>query len=426
MMLAHLMSSMRLGNGTSVRKKRLLFIIGSSAFGGAEIVILNLLKAIDYETTTVFLGSPVDVFSKILNDLQLPVKILRFPAPFSDKFFSIFISWLRYLKRLRPDKIILAEVYLRYFPLPISLAAFVVARGNLWMMQLHVPPERTKQNSRTRWGFISKAELRERFWAWLTKDTLAVSHGVKDRLVRCYGYASKPIGIVYNGIDTKHFTPVPRDTRRVLRRDMQIPEDAVVVVSTARLAELKRLDRLIRAFGALSFGQSDLWLLLTGDGPLRDELKGLAQSVNNQENISFLGFVEDVCPVLRASDIYVLPSDEEAFGLALAEAMACELVCVATKTVGPSEIIEDGVNGFLTDLTYDGILKGLDRALRLGIEERQAIGHRARQRIVDNFRVEESVAKGLAFMKIDSARRSTSAITESRWSSSAFRVHAGL
>ncbi len=96
--------------------------------------------------------------------------------------------------------------------------------------------------------------------------------------------------------------------------------------------------------------------------------------------------------------------------------MACELVCVTTKTVGPSEIIEDGVNGFLTELRYDGVFKALDRALRLGIEERRIMGHRARQRIVANFRVEEAVAKGLAFMKIDPAtpHHSTLAIRDSR------------
>jgi glycosyltransferase involved in cell wall biosynthesis len=385
------------------RKKRLLFLYRATALGGSEIVVLNLLKAIDYETTTVFLASPVDVFSKILRDLEVPVTCLPLTVPFNGKFFGTFISWLRCLMPLRPDKIILAEAGFRDFPFSTSLAAFVVARGNFWMMQLHPPPERAKQNSRTRLGFISRAGLRERLWAWLTRDTLAVSHGVKDRLVRCYGYAPKQIGVVYNGIDTKHFTPVSQDARRALRGDLKIPENAVVVVSTARLAEVKRLDRLMRAFGALSFEHSDLWLLLTGDGPLRDHLKHLAEGVNKDENIRFLGYVEDVCPVLRASDIYVLPSDEEGFALALAEAMACELVCVATKTVGPSEIIEDGVNGFLTDLTYDGVLKGLDCALRLSNKERHAIGRRARQRILGNFCVEEAVAKGLAFMKIDQA-----------------------
>lgn len=174
-----------------------------------------------------------------------------------------------------------------------------------------------------------------------------------------------------------------------------------MVVSVARLDRIKRLDRLIQAFGALSLERNDLWLLLTGDGPLRDELKSLAQSVNHRENIRFLGHVEDVGAILRASDIYVLPSDEEGFGIALVQAMACELVCVATKTVGRSEIIEDGLNGFLIELTYDGVFKGLHQALRLGHKERAAIGNRARQRVVDNFRVEEAAAKGLAFMQIN-------------------------
>ena len=165
---------------------------------------------------------------------------------------------------------------------------------------------------------------------------------------------------------------------------------------------------MIQAFGVLSLKYNDLRLLLTGDGPLRDDLKSLARSVNNRENIRFLGHVEDVCAILRASDIYVLPSDEEGFGIALAEAMACELVCVATKTVGPSEIIDDGLSGFLTDLTYDGVLKGLDQALRLDHKEREAIGNRARQRIVDNFRVEQTVAKGLAFMEISPATATAS------------------
>ena len=218
-----------------------------------------------------------------------------------------------------------------------------------------------------------------------------------------YGYAPEKIRVVYTGVDTKRFSPVSQDSRKGLRRQLQIPDEAVVVVSAARLHRIKRLDRLIQAFSALSLEYKDLWLLLTGDGPLRDELKRLAQSVNNREHIRFLGHVKDVCAILRASDIYVLPSDEEGFGIALAEAMACELVCVATKTVGPSEIIEDGLNGFLTDLTYDGVLKGLDQALRLGHKERRAIGERARQTVVDNFRVEETTAKSLAFMEINPA-----------------------
>lgn len=389
-------------------KTRLLFLRRTVSFGGSEIVILDLLKAIDYETNTVLLSCPADVFSHALKELKLPVTCLPLTAPFTGGFVRMFISWIRYLICLRPDKIILAEGGFRDFPLSTVLAAFAIARGNIWMMELHPASEPTNENSRARWGFIPRLSPLQRPRAWLARGILAVSQGVKDRLVRDYGYAPKKISVVYNGVDTKRFSPASKDTRRGLRRDLQIPDEAVVVVSAARLDQIKRLDRLIQAFGVLSLKYNDLRLLLTGDGPLRDDLKSLARSVNNRENIRFLGHVEDVCAILRASDIYVLPSDEEGFGIALAEAMACELVCVATKTVGPSEIIDDGLSGFLTDLTYDGVLKGLDQALRLDHKEREAIGNCARQRIVDNFRVEQTVAKGLAFMEISPATATAS------------------
>lgn len=389
-------------------KTRLLFLRRTVSFGGSEIVILDLLKAIDYETNTVLLSCPADVFSHALKELKLPVTCLPLTAPFTGGFVRMFISWIRYLICLRPDKIILAEGGFRDFPLSTVLAAFAIARGNIWMMELHPASEPTNENSRARWGFIPRLSPLQRPRAWLARGILAVSQGVKDRLVRDYGYAPKKISVVYNGVDTKRFSPASKDTRRGLRRDLQIPNEAVVVVSAARLDQIKRLDRLIQAFGVLSLKYNDLRLLLTGDGPLRDDLKSLARSVNNRENIRFLGHVEDVCAILRASDIYVLPSDEEGFGIALAEAMACELVCVATKTVGPSEIIDDGLSGFLTDLTYDGVLKGLDQALRLDHKEREAIGNCARQRIVDNFRVEQTVAKGLAFMEISPATATAS------------------
>jgi glycosyltransferase involved in cell wall biosynthesis len=382
-------------------KKRLLFVRRTIGFGGSEVVILDLLKAIDYEANIVFLATPVDVFSQLLTDLKLPVICLPLTAPFAGGFFRLFVSWIGYLRRCRPDKIILAEGAFRDFPFSAALAAFTVARGNLWMMELHPATEPAAENAGAPWRLISKSGMRERVRAWLSRGILSDSQGIKDCLVRGYGYPPEKIGVVYMGVDTKRFSPASQETRRALREDLQIPDAAFVVVSTARLYLIKRLDRLIRAFGALSAHHNDLWLLLTGDGPLRDELQSLARSVNNSRNIKFLGHVKDVGPILQASDIYVLPSDEEGFGIALVEAMACELVCVATRTIGPSEIVEDGVTGFLTERSDNGVLQGLDQALRLNVRERETIGNRARQRVLDNFRVEEFAVKGLAFMEIN-------------------------
>jgi glycosyltransferase involved in cell wall biosynthesis len=389
--------AMPLRRGCAI-KKRILFLRRLTSFGGSEIVILNLLKAVDYETTLVWLASSRDGFSQHCAALRLPVICVPLTAPFNGGFVRMFVSWLRYLRRLRPDKIILAEGGFRDFPLPAALAAFAIARGDVWMMALHPPGEPAEESVR-----LLPLVARERIRGWLTKGVLSVSKGVKERLVQVYGYSPEKVSVVYNGVDTSRFSPPSQEARRVWRTNLQISDEAVVLVSTARLDQIKRLDRLIQAFGALSLGREHLWLLLTGDGPLGDELRSLARSVNNSEHIRFLGHVKDVRPILWASDIYVLPSNEEGFGIALAEAMACGLVCVATRTVGPSEIIEDALSGFLTELTYEGVLNGIGRALRLSHRDREAIGNRARQRVLDNFQVEKSAIKGLALMQIHSS-----------------------
>jgi glycosyltransferase involved in cell wall biosynthesis len=381
---------------------RLLFLRKTDSFGGSEVVILNLLSRIDYDKAAVTVASSIDVFSNALTSLKLPVKVALLTAPFNGGFARMFTAWVRYLVRLRPDKIVLAEGGFRDFPLSTVLASFIVARGNLWMMELHPPPDRAKGNCDFRYGLISFA-LRERLRAGLTKGILAVSRGVKDRLVNDYGYIPEKVSVVHNGIDSSHFVPPTDQIKNACRSGLNIPRDATILVSTARLHPVKRLDRLIRAFDVLSKEHRELWLVLTCDGPLREQLESLALSVAYPERIKFLGNVKDVARVLQASDIFVLSSDEEGFGLGLVEAMACGLLCISTRTVGPSEIIEDSVDGLLTERSYDGVLKGLERALRINCDARKTIGRRASKTVNDRFRAEVSASKGLAFLNIISA-----------------------
>src|SRR5205085_10310804 len=132
-----------------------------------------------------------------------------------------------------------------------------------------------------------------------------------------------------------------------------------VLVSTARLSGWKRVDRLLEAFESVSDARHDLWLALAGDGPFRAEVETFINGSRAKQRIKLLGYVEDVSAVLQASDIFVLPSDNEGFGIALTEAMATKLVCIATRTAGPDDIIEDGKNGLLVDVRCDGVLTGL-------------------------------------------------------------------
>src|SRR5262249_48366439 len=153
------------------------------------------------------------------------------------------------------------------------------------------------------------------------------------------------------------------------RQIHNIPQKDLLIVSTARLSIQKRIDRLLQAFSFLSSKHKNMWLMLAGDGPLRAELERSIDTLPNRR-IKILGHVDDVTSILQASDIYVLPSDNEGFGIALIEAMATKLVCVATRTAGPDDIIEDGENGFLVDLSYEGVLSGLEKAIEMSPSER--------------------------------------------------------
>jgi glycosyltransferase involved in cell wall biosynthesis len=387
----------------AMKKKRVFFICQTDCYGGSEVVVLDLLKKVDYQKNVVYLASMADVFSDRISRLGLPVSCIPSPALPKGNALALFASWLSFLERLRPSKIVLVNAF-RNFSLPSVLAAFIAARGDIYMLEHSVAPEPPPKSSRLHFGFVPGLGL---WWykaVWplgarghLAKRVLTTSKGVKDRAVE-YGYPSQKVSVVYHGVDTSRFSPAPPDLRRRLRAGLNVPQDATVIISTARLSTEKRIDHVIKAFDSLATVDGKLWLLVVGEGPLRTKLVDLANSSNGRDRIMFLGHLDDVSPAVKASDIYVLSSCTEALGIALLEAMSCKLVCVATRTTGPSEIIEDGGNGFLVHPSDSGILNGLRAALKLDQEQRGFTGSRARQTVLQRFRLEEASERNMVLL----------------------------
>jgi glycosyltransferase involved in cell wall biosynthesis len=235
--------------------------------------------------------------------------------------------------------------------------------------------------------------------ATLCRRVHAVGEELKQWIVRNYGYAPEKVVVAYNGFDASRFCPVSRETRKALRSSFGVPEDGVVIVSTARLSPEKRLDRLIRAFSSLIPRHPNLWLFVAGDGPQEAELRDSVKS-SVSGRVNFLGWLEDVGPLLQAGDIYVLPSDFEGFGMAILEAMSTQLLCLVTNTQGPREIIVDGKNGFLVQPTDAGVSEGLAKLLGLSPEEREVIKRSARNTVLERFPFREGIRRGLATLDI--------------------------
>lgn len=388
--------------------RRILFVTQNHAYGGLAVVTLSLLGGIDYARNPVVLATTCDVFSEPLSRLGMPVRVVPLSARLAGWPGRVLFSWFRFLRRLRPDKVILSDIG---FPLPAILATFLVTRGQVYLMRhglVHPPPT----TRRLHWGFVPgiglwwyRQALAARLVGRLAKKTFAVGIGIRDGLVRYYGFPPAKTEVVLNGVDTCLFSPASAARRRAARAALGVAEEATVIVSTARLQEDKRIDRLISAFGALRSGCADSWLLLAGDGPERRQLQTMARSADYDGRIKFLGHLVDIRPALHAADIYVLPSDVEGLPLALLEAMACGLVCVATEIVGPKEVIQEGATGFLVDKTVEGVLEGLRKALALGPAGRQRMGVEAREAVVKRFSLARAVAQGLESLGIEQAKR---------------------
>ncbi|UCL88107.1 glycosyltransferase [Pseudomonas sp. HS-18] len=174
---------------------------------------------------------------------------------------------------------------------------------------------------------------------------IAVSDGVAEDLAQQLNLPRAAIATIYN--------PVV-DAQMARRIEAPLPtgfpwasRTAPLVAFAGRLEPVKRVDLLLEAFAQVH-SQTGARLLILGEGSLLDELKRHAARLQVTEDVLFFGHAPNILPLLKSSDVLVLPSDYEGFGNVLVEAMACGTQVIATDCPsGPAEILEHGRYGQL-------------------------------------------------------------------------------
>jgi glycosyltransferase involved in cell wall biosynthesis len=184
--------------------------------------------------------------------------------------------------------------------------------------------------------------------------------------------------LVPNGIDLDR-GPAPGARARV-RGALGVPAEACVVTSVARLAPQKGLDLLLEAWvqAVGKRGSSRLWI--AGDGPARAALEAAGSRLGLDGELALLGRRDDVKDVLAATDVFVLASRAETTPIALLEAMAAGLPCIATDVGDCRAMLGDGAAG---RVVAPGDVAGLAAALREVVSDgalRQRLGGAARER----------------------------------------------
>jgi glycosyltransferase involved in cell wall biosynthesis len=199
---------------------------------------------------------------------------------------------------------------------------------------------------------------------WLSADAfVAVSDFVRDRLIAVNGTPPARTHRIYNGIDLTRFAV---HDRTALHRLLRVDEEQRIVFCSGRVQPYKGMQTLVDAFARLrAEGVEDVELVIAGDGPFLGELRGIAAR-HGLRNIHFLGRRTDVPALLAGAAIAVVPSLwEEAFGLAVVEAMAAGVPLIASRTGGIPELVEEGRTGMLVP---PGDAGALARALRVLLE----------------------------------------------------------
>jgi glycosyltransferase involved in cell wall biosynthesis len=379
-------------------KTRILFLINTGDFGGAERHLLELIRRLDSSRahSTILCYGP-DFYSQRLID-RPDVQVVSPTRVTPNSFLRYWSTFLRF----RPQVIVFVKGSMDSFPLIAYVAARLAGTRRLIAIEQLIAegiPSRPAGRGLWTWlrrlvgwrtrhlvTYVWMKRLAERF---LTK-TICVSTAVRDRLIEHYGYPRDKTVTIRNGVDVGHFD-LCENRRQNTRRSLALAPPDVTFLCLARLVRRKRVDIVLEALAMVSRKHPTCRCLIVGCGPLEDELRAKSRELGLSESVRFLGFSEDVRPYLEAADVYVSASENEGLPLALVEAMACGLPTVVTDISGHSEAVLHGRTGFLVPpSSVDALAEALEY-LVVHRDEARRMGINARERVVECFNNDRSM-----------------------------------
>jgi len=215
-----------------------------------------------------------------------------------------------------------------------------------------------------------------------TAATLFVSD--ENQKTGIKAFAPKRPRVVKNGVDLSRFR---LDVISDVRKELNIPADVFLIGYICRITLQKDPFTLIQAMAIVANANPNIHLLMVGDGDLKKETLNRIKKLNLSSKITFTSFRTDIPQVLKSLDLYCLPSLWEGLPIGVLEAMSMSLPVIATSVGGTSELIQEGINGFLIPEKNAEKLAGriLDLASNKPLCEK--MGKRSREMIEGEFSV---------------------------------------
>ncbi|MEO5572005.1 MAG: N-acetyl-alpha-D-glucosaminyl L-malate synthase BshA [Bacteroidia bacterium] len=317
-------------------------IVCYPTFGGSGVVATELGKALaekGHRIHFITYSQPVrlDFFSENISYHE--VEVSKYPlfeyAPYETALTSKLVDVAKY------EHLDLLHVH---YAIPHASVAYL-AKQILAEQGIHIPVITTLHGT--------DITLVGRDASYEPVVTFAINHSdgittVSDSL-RKDTYANfnitKKIEVIPNFIDLKRFSKKAKDHFK----KAIAPFGERIIVHTSNFRPVKRVQDVIHVFEKI-IQEIPSKLLLIGDGPERTAIEKLARETKVCEQIRFLGKQEAIEEILSVTDLFIMPSESESFGLAALEAMACQVPVISTNTGGMPELNVHGVTGFMSNV----------------------------------------------------------------------------
>lgn len=352
------------------KKLNVLHIIKSMARGGAEVLLDETNQAHDHNKLSLsylhFHGAEQNI-AKSLRDQSITVHSLGLP-----KFYHLPLVLYKVIKIIKVNNHDLIHAHL-----PLS---GVIAR--LAAKFCKIPVVYTEHNVVNSYHPIT--HILNKITYRLNNSIIAVSNSVGDSIHKHYGISKKRIKVLTNGVNTNKYV-----NKSVEKNDKDKIQSHIVIGTVVVISEQKRLDIFLEIAAKIIENKKNVRFVIVGDGPLRESLELTCKSKGIDSHVHFAGFQANVKPYLEDMDIFLMTSDYEGLPVSLLEAMSMSIVPVSTNVGGISEVVKDGVNGFLVkkgdkDQLLNKILYLIDNKTEL-----VRLKNEARKTIVERYSIEK-------------------------------------
>ncbi len=363
--------------------KKVMFVIPALSGGGAERVVLYLLKFIDRKR---YIPELV-VFEKkgeLLHCLPSDVKVYSLKKRIhniSGFQWLVFLELTRLFKRQQPDFIISFMWYTNFITLTAGVCSYNCLSNIIVSERYSI--SRSLEGRLVEW--IRRKVIR--FLYPKAKKVIANSEGLREELIYFCRLPNEKVITIYNPVDIEYIRNLSIEEVEESIFDDKIP----IVLAIGRLTKQKGFDYLIKAIHTINSDGLKTYLVLLGQGREEERLKELVKKLQIEDRVFFLGFKNNPYKYLARATVFVLSSLYEGFPNVLLEAMALGVPSVATRCpTGPEEIITDGINGVLVPPADEKTLAEAIKRLLLDEKLRRRLSLSAKKR-AEEFEVKRIV-----------------------------------